>query len=190
MSAIAAARPCRERHMLLSCCPLPLASAQAMDVPIGCTECQPGPNPIGFRLTNDLGSSPGQLVACAVEVVHFEQGHDAGAVAPVELEIAVAWAEQLDPVIVFRRQLYGAGLVEGHRQAQGLGEEPDRSRVVAGGDAKPDQTSNPHDTPGSHELHPAARTSWQLVVLMPPATRQRAFRFTLRNVRRPEGRAY
>jgi hypothetical protein len=52
----------------------------------------------------------------------------------------VAWAEQLNPVIVFRRQLHGVGLVEGHLQAQGLGEEADRSRVVVGGGAKPDQT--------------------------------------------------
>src|SRR5262249_25527960 len=126
-----------------------------MDVPIGCPECQPGPNPIGFQLTNDLGSSPGQLVAYFVEVVHFEQGNDARGAAPVELEVAVAWAEQLDPVIVFRRQLRGAGLLEGHLQAQGLGEEPDRSRVVAGGDAKPDQTSYPHDTSDSHERIPA-----------------------------------
>jgi len=71
-----------------------------MDVPIGCPEGQPAPNPIGFRLANDLGSSSGQFVACSVKIVHFEQGHDAGAAAPVELEIAVAGAEQLDPVIV------------------------------------------------------------------------------------------
>src|SRR5215831_959309 len=159
MSGSAANRAVARHHLLLPCYPLPLASAQAMDVPIGCTECQPGPNPVGFRLTNDLGSSPGQLVACAVEVVHLEQGNDAGAAAPVELEIAVAWAEQLDPVIVFRRQLHGAGLVEGHRQAQGLGEEPDRSRVVVGGDAKPDQTFYPHDTSDSHEPHPGAPAS-------------------------------
>ena len=130
-----------------------------MDVPIGCPECQPGPNPIGFRLTNDLGSSSGQLVACFVEVPHFEQGNDAGAAAPVELEVAMAWAEQLDPVIVFRRQLRGVGFVEGHLQAQGLGEELDRSRIVVGGDAKPDQAFYPHNTSDSHELHPGAPMS-------------------------------
>src|SRR5215471_12133255 len=106
-----------------------------MDVPIKCPECQPGPNPIGPRLTKDLGSSSGQRVACLVKVVHFEQGNDAGAAAPVELEIAVAWAEQLDPVVVPRRELHRADLVESHLQAQGLGEELDRSRVVADRDA-------------------------------------------------------
>src|SRR5215831_19229368 len=90
MSGSAANRAVARHHLLLPCYPLPLASAQAMDVPIGCPECQPGPNPIGFRLTNDLGSSPGQLVACFVKIVHLEQGNHAGAAAPVELEISVA----------------------------------------------------------------------------------------------------
>src|SRR5215467_10953400 len=91
--------PCRRRHLLLPFCSLPPASAQTMDVPIGCPECQPDPNPIRLRLTDDLGSSSSQLVACFVKVVHFEQGNDARAAAPVELKIAVARAEQLDPVI-------------------------------------------------------------------------------------------
>jgi hypothetical protein len=51
--------PCRRHHLLLPCCLLPPASAQTMDVPIGCPECQPDPNPIRLRLTDDLGSSSG-----------------------------------------------------------------------------------------------------------------------------------
>ena len=47
------------RYLFLSWLPLPVASSQAVDVPIGCPECQPGPTPIGLRATKDLGSSPG-----------------------------------------------------------------------------------------------------------------------------------
>jgi hypothetical protein len=45
--------------------------------------------------------------------------------------------------------------IKGHSQAQDLVEETDCTGIVLRRDAKPDQTFDPHDIPGSHEVrHP------------------------------------
>jgi hypothetical protein len=51
--------------------------------------------------------------------------------------------EQLDLVAFPAGRFHGVPLVEGHIQAHGLAEAPDRGRKIAGRNAKPDQTFTP-----------------------------------------------
>lgn len=120
----------------------------------------------------------------ALKVTHAHAPSDSGAPktsAPLRASSARAWSRSStsnrercgprDPgrtgssggpgqtpgsVVIRRGQLHGAGLLEGHLQAQRLGEEPDCARIIAGGDTQPGQAIDSHDIRASHELPPAA----------------------------------
>src|SRR5215831_5589448 len=136
------------------------ASAQTMNVSIG-------PRKVSHLQTPSDSGSPNtstplqpaaeQIGVRRIKIVHFEQWHDAGTLAPAEPEILVARAKQLDLVTVLSRQFHGARRIKGHSQAQDLAEEPDCTGVVLRGDAKPDQTFDPYGIPGSPEVYPSGR---------------------------------